>query len=80
MIRINQFYVLNTIVDFRPLGLFIERSAVVVDYCRYMAIVKLWRIWSLLFAKVNFRERKNLYLNGLNFASKCCLTFLCHYC
>ena len=60
MIRNNQFYALDTIVDFRPLGLFIiERSAVSVDYCRYMAIVELWKILSLLFAKDNF-ERKNL--------------------
>ena len=61
MIRNNQFYALDTIVDFRPLGLFVERSAVSVDYCRYMAIVELWKILSLLFAKDNF-EGKKLHL------------------
>lgn len=76
MIRNNQFYALDTIVDFRPLGLFVERSAVSVDYCRYMAIVELWKILSLLFAKDNFEEKTSL--NGLNFASKYCSNIWCH--
>ena len=76
MIRNNQFYALDTIVDFRPLGLFVERSAVSVDYCRYMAIVELWKILSLLFAKDNFEEKTTL--NSLNFASKYCSNIWCH--
>ena len=60
MIRNNQFYALDTIVDFRPLGLFIiERSAVSVDYCRYMAIVELWKILMVCFLpKIILREKK----------------------
>ena len=65
MIRNNQFYALDTIVDFRPLGLFIiERSAVSVDYCRYMAIVELWKILMVCFLpKIILREKT--WLNGL---------------
>jgi len=77
MIRNNQFYALDTIVDFRPLGLFVERSAVSV-----FTIVDIWllsscgKFWVCFLPKIILR--KKISLNGLNFASKYCSNIWCH--
>lgn len=45
---------LTIVGNFRLLGLLTERSVVLVYYCYFMAIVELWIILKLLFAKVFF--------------------------
>lgn len=53
--------------NFRLLGLLTERSVVLVYYCYVMAIVELWIILKLLFAKVFFEiifaEKDVIYHN-----------------
>lgn len=72
---------LTIVGNFRLLGLLTERSVVLVYYCRVMAIVELWKILKLLFAKVFFEiifaENDVIYHNfEFKCWSCCCIAVL----